>query len=156
MNCLNCNSVTSNPKYCSVRCSAIANNKLIPKRIKKDRYCRNCNIKIDKKAAPWVCIDCNPKNIDYSVRTLEHYRVPKEHNQYYTEVRSHARYLFYGLNKNPVCFCCGYSKHVEICHIKAIKDFEITTPISVVNSIHNLIALCPNCHWEFDNKLLVL
>lgn len=51
---------------------------------------------------------------------------------------------------------CGYDKHVEVCHIKAIRDFDLKTKIKDINSKENLVLLCPNCHWEFDNGLLTL
>ena len=49
------------------------------------------------------------------------------------------------------CQKCGYNKHVEVSHIKAIRDFDINEYISIVNDSSNLMVLCPNCHWEFDN-----
>ena len=36
-------------------------------------------------------------------------------------------------------------------HIKAVSDFNDDTLISEINDIDNLIALCPNHHWEYDN-----
>lgn len=52
------------------------------------------------------------------------------------------------------CSICGYSKHVEVCHIKPVKDFTKNTRLSEVNDRNNLIILCPNCHWEFDNGFI--
>ena len=49
---------------------------------------------------------------------------------------------------------CGYYKHIEICHIKPIRDFPLDTPILEVNDLSNLIGLCPTHHWEFDNGIL--
>ena len=63
-----------------------------------------------------------------------------------TRARAIAKKL--GLDK---CSNCGYDKHVEIAHIKAISTFDNSTLISVINSKENLMALCPNCHWELDN-----
>lgn len=51
---------------------------------------------------------------------------------------------------------CGYSKHVEICHVKDICEFSIETLITEINSIKNLKALCPTHHWEFDHGYLEL
>lgn len=56
-------------------------------------------------------------------------------------------------NKLKQCNKCGYTKHYEICHIKSVSSFDDETLISEINHIDNLIALCPNCHWELDNKL---
>lgn len=50
------------------------------------------------------------------------------------------------------CEKCGYDKHVEVCHIKPIHSFDLETSLEVINDKNNLIILCPNCHWEFDNK----
>ena len=33
----------------------------------------------------------------------------------------------------------------------AIHSFNENSLVSEVNDISNLIPLCPNCHWEFDN-----
>jgi predicted HNH restriction endonuclease len=43
-----------------------------------------------------------------------------------------------------------------VCHIKPISSFEETVYLSVINSQDNLVLLCPNCHWEFDNGHLEL
>ena len=56
-----------------------------------------------------------------------------------------------GGNGCPSCAKCGYDKHVELCHIKDIANFDDDSLLSEVNSRNNIIQLCPNCHWEFDN-----
>lgn len=53
-----------------------------------------------------------------------------------------------------ICSNCGYDKHVEICHIKAVSEFRDEETMFDINRPENLIYLCPNCHWEFDNKIL--
>ena len=35
-----------------------------------------------------------------------------------------------------------------------MSDFSDDAKISEINDIRNLIALCPNHHWEFDNGKL--
>ena len=59
-------------------------------------------------------------------------------------------------NKEQKCAICGYTNHIEVAHIKAVSDFSDNTMIKDINSIENLIALCPNHHWEYDNGLLKL
>jgi len=54
------------------------------------------------------------------------------------------------------CVRCGYDKHIEVCHRRSLASFPDDTPISVVNSLDNLVGLCPNHHWEFDHGLLQL
>ena len=45
-------------------------------------------------------------------------------------------------------------KHVELCHIKPIHSFSETSTLGEINSENNVVQLCPNCHWEFDNGFL--
>jgi predicted restriction endonuclease len=66
-------------------------------------------------------------------------------------VRSRARSVAKSLGMNK-CTHCGYNKHVEIAHIKPISSFDLKTKISKINNKNNIIALCPNCHWEFDHQ----
>ena len=53
--------------------------------------------------------------------------------------------------QNFFIFVYNYDKHIEIAHIKAIKDFDPDTRLSQINDVSNLLPLCPNCHWEFDH-----
>ncbi len=71
-----------------------------------------------------------------------------------TTIRRHAVKTFDLSTKPKCCYVCGYSKHYEVCHIKSVSSFSDETKIEEINSIDNLLALCPNCHWEFDNGLL--
>ena len=52
------------------------------------------------------------------------------------------------------CSICGYDKHSEIAHIKPVSSFDDNALIKDINNPDNLIALCPNHHWEYDNGLL--
>lgn len=49
------------------------------------------------------------------------------------------------------CAHCGYAKHVQLAHIKAVADFPDTATMAEINAPSNVLPLCPNCHWEFDN-----
>lgn len=74
-------------------------------------------------------------------------------------MHSNIRNLNRSWNKdltNRPCANCGYSKHVELCHIKAVASFDDNAFIGEVNHPNNIIQLCPNCHWELDNGLLKL
>ena len=65
-----------------------------------------------------------------------------------------ARKIFKEHNNEFKCLICGYDKHVEIAHIKPVSEFDDNSIISEINDINNLIALCPNHHWEYDNGFL--
>jgi hypothetical protein len=70
-----------------------------------------------------------------------------------TRIRSRARAY---TNTDKPCVNCSYDKHVEVCHIKNVADFPLTSTLNEINSSENLILLCRNCHWEFDNGMLRL
>lgn len=67
-----------------------------------------------------------------------------------------ARFVFDSNKKERKCAICGYDKHIEIAHIKSVASFDEYATIGEINSVDNLIALCPNHHWEYDNGLLNL
>jgi len=73
----------------------------------------------------------------------------------YDLVRFWARRFIIENNIELKCERCNYNKHVEIAHIKPICNFKPTDLISDINDLKNLKVLCPNCHWEFDNGLIV-
>lgn len=71
-------------------------------------------------------------------------------------IRKNANKIFLEHNTIHKCAICGYDKHIEIAHIKAVSDFDDNATIREINSINNLIALCPNHHWEYDNGFIKL
>lgn len=52
------------------------------------------------------------------------------------------------------CKECGYSKHVEIAHRKAVASFPDSALFKEINHLDNLVPLCRNHHWEQENGLL--
>lgn len=144
--------------YCSRACAASVNarknNRSHLRKITK--YCLDCNSIISK--AGLRCKACaslaSRKNLDCIV-----YGDIKQNNNIYNahaKVRVYARSKYNKSGLPKVCFICGYSKHYEICHIKPVKYFPDTATLGEINEITNLVALCPNCHWEFDHDLLTL
>ena len=73
-----------------------------------------------------------------------------------SSIRNAAQKRYFAANKEPKCAICGYNKHVEVAHIKAVSDFDDNATIDEINSLDNMIGLCPNHHWEYDNGLLKL
>lgn len=74
--------------------------------------------------------------------------------QWHNRVRDHAKRIMREELKGAVCLRCGYSNHVEICHLRPIKDFDPDDLLIKVNDRSNLVLLCPNCHWELDNHFI--
>lgn len=54
-------------------------------------------------------------------------------------------------NKN-----CNYQGDTELCHIKSVRMFDASATLCEINSPTNVVILCRNCHWEFDNGHLLL
>lgn len=147
-----CDNETNNPKFCSRSCAVSYNNQKFPKRIKQKYFCRVCGIEIFSRRL--FCDAHNPQKVDWSKRTIE--EAVTYHNgasNRYGRIRDHAKRTYRNSDRPNKCEKCGYHKHYEVCHIKPIYLFSLNTIISVTNDINNLIALCPNCHWEFDNGL---
>ena len=69
-------------------------------------------------------------------------------------IRKIAQKTYLEANPTPKCAICGYDKHVEVAHIKAVSEFNNEATIREIDSIDNLIGLCPNHHWEYDNGIL--
>lgn len=67
-----------------------------------------------------------------------------------------ARQVFNNSGKPKMCMVCGYDKHYEVAHIIAVSDFDDDVLVSEINNIDNLVALCPNHHWEYDNGILTI
>lgn len=73
-----------------------------------------------------------------------------------SSIRKIAKDVYFEHNKHAKCEICGYDKHIEVAHIKAVSEFDDDVTIREINSIGNLIGLCPNHHWEYDHGILKL
>lgn len=155
MNCLHCNTETKNPKYCSKSCSAIMSNTSHPKRVTKKR-CIDCGGSVAnyRKSRCDEHTEIYREN-KYKNLTIGQYRlkpsvVDKHPSWVHSHVRLFARSWLKHLTKQQ-CRHCGYNKHIELAHIKGVSSFEDSALLSEINSEDNVLPLCPNCHWEFDN-----
>lgn len=161
--CEYCQKPTRSPRFCSRSCATIYTNKEKPKH-KRTLKCSCGNLRLARHKR---CPECIKKGGGGSWpldalknRTLaEVLEMPSVKGKHPSWAYSHIRQLGRKWNSNLLklpCQNCGYSKHVELCHIKPITSFPKTTTIGEVNDPSNLITLCRNCHWEFDNNLLDL
>ena len=100
-----------------------------------------------------ISLNLNPNNL-LSKTKGELFNNRKNWQSARSAIQKNARNVFKSKNKELKCYICGYDKHVEIAHIKPVSEFDDNTTIAEINDIDNLIALCPNHHWEYDNKLL--
>lgn len=141
--------------FCSRSCSATYQNKnykeLHINRRQKEGVCAVCSTSIsasNKYCKP--CLDL------YHIKTLDEQTKGELFSSCslysaHSKIRGHAFRQLKNSKREKKCEHCGYSKHVEVCHIKDVKDFDSEATISEINALKNLKYLCPNCHWEFDN-----
>lgn len=154
LTCCNCfttfyrKRLTNKNAFCSKSCAAKYNNKIFPKRAMENK-CHDCGCSIPSKYK--FCKQCfNNPDKKLENKTIEEvtYNAKQVSNRY-AKIRDHARRKYSHIT---CCQKCGYCKHVEICHIISISQFSKDTKIKDVNAPDNILILCPNCHWEFDNQ----
>ena len=110
-----------------------------------------------KKTAKYFgeCANCGGQRHPQSNQCKQCYRETLADRAYkgfsHSAIRSHARGI--AQPKGKACEWCGYSKFVEVCHIKPIKSFPSTATLLEINCPENLKILCPNCHWELDHEI---
>lgn len=152
--CANCGQATANPKFCCRRCSAIFTNKRVPRRKRRLYFCQLCGHETGSRRK--YCDAHQPNALkSYDHSTIDDIRKQAKY-QAHALIRNLARRTYLKFELPRQCRVCGYSIHIEICHIRSIQSFPHHTFIQEVNSPNNLVALCPNHHWEFDHHLISL
>lgn len=182
MNCVKCGiSVIRLPKdvrsnvFCSHACAASYNSKgKHQKRYAKLRTCIACG-------AGYICQHATHRSTRYCPNCLVTYGngraaltavkksltlaafhgVPYLKDKHPSWMNANVRSLNRTWNKEMLRLpcsveSCGYSLHVELCHKRPITDFPESATLGEVNSPSNVVPLCPNHHWEFDNGHLIL
>lgn len=109
-----------------------------------------CGQPKEKRSKLCSCCNLQSRRIDYTLGEAIYNEGTK--GSTYSLIRSRARSIM----QDKACERCGYSIHVETCHIKPINKFSLESKLSEINHPDNLISLCRNCHWEFDHGLLTL
>jgi hypothetical protein len=143
--------------FCSSSCSATFHNKRrkvareekgIPLQVDRTlKVCHNCGT--DHNSTMNVCSYRCRTEVYAKTHTIGEACTEGERQQKYSNIRGISRgYAKYFLP----CFCqnCGFSKHTEIAHIKALTEFKASDLLIEAIDKNNLLSLCPNCHWEFD------
>lgn len=148
-----------NPNICKQCCNII----LVPDntRVSDTRVKKFCNRKCasifnnHKRAKPKIIIKkARQCNLRLNITKQELFDRRANYQSARSCIRNNASKVFYSKNKYPKCSVCGYDKHIEVAHIKSVSSFSGNALIYEINDISNLIGLCPNHHWEFDNGLL--
>jgi len=160
MECLCCQTEFVSKSKINVYCSEGCRRRMIMKKYRADhkKPCPSCGDLMAYNSK--LCKLCNNGTNECKQSTIEEYQsMPSIKDKHPSWVSHHIRLFAKSWNphlKGKPFENCGYEKHTEFCHITAISDFDKDTKLSVVNGEANLVILCPNCHWEFDNGLLSL
>ncbi len=161
MICLNCNLQTNNPKFCGRSCAATWNNKNIRRNKAKIRKCQKCKDNYTTTNGHRSKINCPQCSFRWkSGRTVKETTLKEVRNSLavkdkhpswlHSRVRVNNKNWNKNLTKLP-CQVCGYVIHIELCHIKSIASFSDLATLGEVNHPSNILVLCRNHHWEFDN-----
>lgn len=159
---------TSTSKYMQPRAEPRAHQpRLAPE---TTRQCKRCsayfNLPLEGPGRQKrVCDSCTSKRaghvkrdgkfIEFEALTRDEvfeWKADKKEPWFYARIaiQKRAREKYQRSNKPKHCVVCGWSDHIEVAHIKGAMSFPGDTPIGVINSLDNLIALCPNHHWCYD------
>lgn len=165
MKCKQCQLETTNANFCSRRCAVTFNNHAKPKRKAKWKMC-SCGAQ--HRCRTLRCSECVTNDkitsvehrrlitgkmtlADVAVRYQQRGIAPSYRHGF---VRNHCHEINSHLPKR--CQVCGYDMHVELCHIKAIASFDLTSTLAEINNENNIVVLCRNHHWELDNHVLMI
>ena len=138
--------------FCSRSCAASVNNRKYPKR-HNEGFCATCGAPVPKRRS--YCDNCVPNKIDWSKVSYSELRARYKY-QRNSRIRGLARSVYLRSGRPKSCMVCGYNKCFNVCHKRPVSTFSPDDKIPTINDIDNLIALCPNHHWELDNGILIL
>lgn len=97
--------------------------------------------------------DLNVRNKFNNLTKKEAFDLCKNWQSARSIIAKSARKNYQTSDKPKCCIICGYGNY-EVAHIKAVNEFEDDALIKDINFIENLIALCPNHHYEYDNGII--
>ena len=117
-----------------------------------------CECSTRKLKTSLLCFDCDIKKRRAVIlsKTIKEFEYGTTNSLKYATIRSYARLFLDQAGIKRECKICGFDVHVEACHIKPLKDFSKDALLSEVNSLDNLVYLCPNHHYMFDKGLTKL
>jgi hypothetical protein len=158
LNCTYCNKEFSadwsGRKFCTRSCSAKRNNSLYPKRIMDTISCTDCGSPVSRASRRKRCANCKHAGYLYTLTLGEYRNKFSSAAKCYNAARSISRSQYAVENRPKSCAICSYNKHIDVCHIADLHKLPDDTSLYKALSNGNLIALCRNCHWEFDHELL--
>lgn len=117
-----------------------------------ERVCLNCNTINERATSPFCSALC--KCFFDSKQITKQSLMKRGGANTYDNIRQRAKTITRQIENINKCFVCGYSNHIEVCHINDIKDFANDASVYEINKLSNLSILCPNHHYEFDKGMI--
>ena len=149
-------------QYCNSSCSAVCSNAGFKGRNaslrKSIKPCPKCGASVDivrdakgKPSKTKLCYACSGTPLEDRTKG-ELFGSSKNYQSARSTITHHATngYKLSGLPNS--CKLCGYSLIIHIHHVRPVSSFPDTALISEINSLDNLVALCPNHHYEAHLK----
>lgn len=169
MNCIRCNEITQNSKFCSKSCAATYNNRKYPKR-KLSKSCKSCDTKIPynrKFCDVCLCVSkyrCAKHMVFKKLYKSGKRKCIKCNSEYQSENRRN-KILKLKKMAGGQCQICNYSKSTYGLHFHHLdpteKEFNIGHGNNrsfkrMQNEAAKCILLCANCHAEVHENITVV
>lgn len=161
MPCLICSKLVYRKKgeqsgniFCSLSCAAKHNGHAYPKRKTTNTLICKCGGK--KNYQSITCDKCHSIKVlnNSLLRTIKSILNKGNARTKYASIRKIAHRVLQ-INKIPkLCHICHFDICVDVCHIKAVSEFDESCLVGEVNALNNLVYLCPNHHRMLDRNLL--
>jgi HNH endonuclease len=150
-------------KFCDHRCAAInRNGRAVRHGLSLTASCAYCERSFRRKRlrvakfCSRACINKARCRISLNSTKAEIFALRRGYQSARSSIQRHARETFKASGNPMACAVCRYEKHAEVAHRKSVADFPGEAKLSEINALANLVALCPNHHWEFDHGQLSL
>ena len=146
--------------FCDHSCAAKYNNLGVQRNLPRSPLvkCDRCgNETRNKKFCSNECRKVSQKTFIESLGSLSKDELFSRRANYHsarTAIVRHAGMIYGDSGKPYKCIACGYSLSVQVCHLRNVASFSGSTLISEINDKDNLVAMCRNHHWEYDNGYL--
>lgn len=153
-------------KYCNHSCAAKYYNRYNHSPVTRNYRCKKCgcDISIYNSAKRKYCDQCKGIAGAESSSASGFHIADRSKGDVFngydnwqsarSAINRHAGRVLELSGDKKACRICGYDVFVDVCHIKPVASFGYASLIREINSLSNLIYLCPNHHREFDKKII--
>ena len=144
--CIQCGSITGNPKFCTRSCSVAFNNKVKPKKKRTSErldQCLNCGNKVKRSGRVYCSSVCSSDHRSYSI--YKNWLSGEEEGLSSIGTLKKGIKDWLRKERGDSCERCGWSVKNEFTGIVPIEASHIDGNYKN-NRPDNIELLCPNCH----------